>query len=283
MLCGRARRIKKSRDTLTAFMYHAGERRVSEKTLDPTSFPCGLSKSNMNYLKKVHMLCISRKELEEMYKQARRRDLFAAIVAKGYSIDELKSDKSKMQEVVDYINAKLIKETKEVETFVALFEHLGMYPEGSEVCFVLKDTVDPRKKPVKTLEELKLSIKEGTITDFGIMSEDGLRQFQLKQYQGALNTGDLFSFINESINHYGKDLGHTNLLVILQSKDSNIDDVDFEDLNKRILGIGIKSDIEVLVSYNEDNKFDVINVVYPILGTCRKERPAAFKWYSEGG
>ena len=230
----------------------------------------------------MHMLCISRAEFEEMYKQAKQEELLEAIITKGYSFEELQADKTKMQEIVDSVNVELIKNKDEIEIFVALFGHLGMYPKDSDVCFVLKDTIDPRKTPVKTLEDLKSSIKEGSITDFGIMSDDGLRQFQLKQYKGKLNTDDLFAFIEKKINHYGKDLGCTNLLVLLQSEGGDINDIDFEELNKRIIGIGIKSDVEVLISYNEENKFDVINVIYPTLGTCRKERLTDFKWHSEG-
>lgn len=228
------------------------------------------------------MLCISRTEFEQMYKQARQKELLETIVAKGFSLEELKADLSKMQEVVNSVNAELIKNKEEIEIFVALFGHLGMYPKDSEVCLILKDTIDPRKIAIRTLDELKSSIKESAITDFGIMSDDGLRQFQLKQYKGKLNTDNLFAFIESKINHYGKDLGYTNLLVLLQSEGDDIVDIDFEELNKRISTIGIKSDCEVLVSYNEENKFDVINCVYPTLSTCRKERPIDFKWHSEG-
>jgi len=230
----------------------------------------------------MHMLCISRVEFEGIYKQAKQKELFAAIIEKGYSFEELKADMGKMQEVVDSVRAELIKNKEEIEIFVALFGHLGMYPKGSKVCFILKDAIDPRKTPISTLDDVKSSVKEGSITDFGIMSDDGLRQFQLKQYRNKLTTDDLFAFIEKKLNHYGKDLGNTNLLVLLQSEGGDVGDIDFEELNKRIIGTGIKSEMEVLVSYNEENKFDVINVVYPTSGTCRKERQTEFQWYDEG-
>lgn len=229
----------------------------------------------------MHMLCISRAEFENIYRQAKREELLAAIVDKGYSFEDMKADKAKMQEVAESVQADLMKNKDEIEIFVAQFGLLGMYPKDSDLCFVLKDIVDPRKTPVTSLKTLKSSIKEGSITDFGVMSDDGLRQFQLKQYKGKLNTDDLFAFIESKINHYGKDLGSTNLLILLQSEGGDISNVDFEELNKRIQGIGIKSDIEVLVSYNENNTHNVINVVYPKLGTLRKERSSQFKWHDE--
>lgn len=217
-----------------------------------------------------------------MYKQAKREEILTAVFDAGYSLEELKANKERMLEIVDSVQGEMIKNKEEIEIFVALFGHLGMYSPESKVCFILKDVVDPRKMPIRTLNELKASIKEGSITDFGIMSDDGLRQFQLKQYKEGLNTDDLFAFIEKKLNHYGKDLGSTNLLILLQTEGGDIGEIDFEELNRRVIGIGIKSDVEVLVSYNEENKFDVINVVYPTLGTSRKPRPTEFKWYSEG-
>lgn len=227
------------------------------------------------------MLCLEKEEFENMYKEARYNDLFMFLESKGYSVDDLKKDPKKMEEVASSVSVELLKGKDEVEIFAALFEYSDVYGSDSMVCFVLKDTIDPRKTPIATLEELKASIREDSLTDFSIMSDDGLRQFQLKQYKGKATTVDLFTFINEKVAHYGKDLGNVNLLIVIQSADSDIGNIDFKELHERIKSIGLKSESDILISYNEENKFDVINSVYPTLGTNRKKRPKVFKWHKE--
>lgn len=229
-------------------------------------------------MKKINMICMSRSELEGMYREARHEQLLKVISEKGYSINELREDRNKMQEVADQVRLTYLKSKEEIEIFVVLFGHLSMYPEGSEVGFILKDTINARTVSINTLEQLKSSIKENSITDFGIMSDGDLRQFQLKQFRGKLSTCDLFKFIEKKIRHYGKDLGNTNLLILLQSEEGNMDDVDLEELSKNIHSIGIKSDIEVMLSYNENNTHDVICVIYPEVKVLRKKRPKKFSW-----
>ena len=235
----------------------------------------------MNYLKKLHMICLSQDEFEKIYKNARRHELFSAILEKGYSLGELGDDQFKVEDVVNSILPKIFSKKEEIEIFVALFEQLRMYPDGRQVCFPLKKSTDPRKLSISSLEDLKNAVEENTITDFGIICDDGLRLFQLKQYKGQLNTSDLLVFIERVINKYGRNFGDTNLLIVLQSENGDVGDVNWKEINERIACAGIKSDAEVLISFNENNMYDVIIQVYPKLGTLRKKRPTEFEWYGE--
>ena len=68
---------------------------------------------------------------------------------------------------------------------------------------------------------------------------------------------------------YG-DIGDTNLLIVLQSdKPVDIGLVNFESLQQRIKALDYAFAGEILISYNEENKFNVINRVYPELATSR--------------
>jgi len=236
----------------------------------------------MNYIRKLHMVCLGRVEFELMFKKAKEEELLQMMLAKSYSVEEIQADPAKMHEIVDSVNAEMLKDKDETELFIALFCHLGAYPDGSDVCFVLKDDVDPRKNKINTLDELKNSIKESSPTDFAIMSDDGLRQFQLKRYRGNLTTDDLFTFIKKKINHYGKDLGSSNLLILLQPEDGSEGDIDWDELNVKIKEIGIKSEIEVVISFNEKNEHDVIISVYPEVVANRRKRTEEFTWHNEG-
>lgn len=219
----------------------------------------------------MNMVCLTKDEFTAMYKGAKQAELFAEIVKMGYSLEEIRADKAKMQKVVDAVHSNRANDKEEIELFVALFSQLEHYPEGSHVCLILKDGLDPRKETPTTFDELKAALKENEITDFGIMSDDGLRQFQLKQYRGPLTTDDLFSFIESKVRHYGNNLGETNLLVVLQSPEADLGNVDFDDMCTRLNKIGIKSGSEILLSFNEENKYDVIVRVFPEVGHTKKE------------
>ena len=146
--------------------------------------------------------------------------------------------------------------------------YLRFYQDKSKVCFKLKDGSDPEKQRVDTLEKLKVAIKENDLTDFLIMSDDGCRAFQLKSFMGETNLDNLFSLIDKKLKHYGYDLGDVNLLITMQSK-GDIPDNFFEDLHSKLLQLPIKGEGCILVSYNENNMYDVMNTVYPTLGTNR--------------
>ena len=217
------------------------------------------------------MICIDTEELKSMFETKKKEELSEEILRRGLTSDQLKADRALMEEVAETVQVKMNNNKEDIELFVVSYCLSNMYSESGQICFPLKDSVNPKDMTTATLDELKESIKEGHSTDFGIMLSDGFRQFQLKQYKEKLDTDTLFSFIEKKVKHYGGDLGDTNLLVLLQSEDGLIDNVDFKDLVKRITDIDIKSDSEILIYYNEANKVDVINRVYPKLSTCRKE------------
>ena len=58
------------------------------------------------------------------------------------------------------------------------------------------------------------------------------------------------------------------MLIILQSK-GNIEKNFFEDVHERLKELVLKGTGSILITYNEENKFDVMNTVYPILGNTR--------------
>lgn len=226
----------------------------------------------MQYLKKMNMVCLAKQEFLDMYSVAKKVELLREVERRGYTLDSLRADRAKMQEVVDAVGADHANDKEEIELFVALFSQLKHYPEGSQVCLILRDGLDPRKTAISTFAELKDSLKENEITDFAIMSDDGLRQFQLKQYKDKLTLDALFTFLQSKIKHYGGDLGDTNLLLILQSAGGDLGEVDLEELCTKLHQIGIKSKSEILLSLNEENKFDVIVRVFPTVGVLREPR-----------
>lgn len=223
----------------------------------------------MKYLKEKHMICIEKEESQLLYKDMKSSELIKALMERGYNLIDLIEDKSKVQEILTEVHSKISNNKEELEIFASVFCYLEFYPPGSKVCFVLKDSINPSSLSVKSFSDLIKVIKEYTITDFGIFSEDGLREFQLKQFKGEPTTNELFKYINKVLKKYGYNLGSTNLLLVLQSEDSDLSGIDFQKLNDCLRGLEIQSKSDILVSYNEENKVNVINTVYPSLGTSR--------------
>ncbi len=142
------------------------------------------------------------------------------------------------------------------------------YSKDSQICFHLKDSYDVTKDTIDDISKLKTIVKEDDLTDFLFLSDEGSRAFQLKAFHGETDIDALFNFINKKLRHYAYDLGSVNLLITMSSKGDFKGDF-FQELHRRLSDIEIKGDGEILVSYNEESTFDVINTVYPTLGTTR--------------
>jgi hypothetical protein len=218
--------------------------------------------------KQNNMICFDSADLAKFFEIPGKSKLRNAIIANGYLPEEIITDTSKIEKIISSV--KLIEDKEDIEIFAALYLFLKFYP-GAKICFLLKNDVDPKKEAIDSLEKLKSSLKENDLTDFGFMTTDGIRAFQLKQYKGKTLVIDLLDFIEKKLLHYANDLGEVNLLIILQS-DGPITGSFFQDIHKYLMGLKIKGTGHILISYNEANKFSVINTVYPSLGTTRIPR-----------
>ncbi len=203
------------------------------------------------------------------------------ILNKGVPVSGLKGNTKMMHEIADSTRVKLLKSKEINEMLITLFNLSRIYPGESEVCFVVKNSLNPRKASIQTLNDLIDHIEENSITDFGILSSDGLRQFQVKQYKGILDADSIFSFIEKNLKHYAYDMGDVNLFIVLQGEGGFVSNDLFRELTRKIDDLELKFKSEILISYNKNNEFDVINRVYPSLATLRKQRPKEFTWHSE--
>ena len=228
----------------------------------------------MEYLKKQNMLCFEKVELAGLYKASKHKEFRGEIKKRKFSTEDLVSDKAKVHEIVDAVLAKHSNDKEEIEIYLSLFSGLlNYYSENSMICFILKNNIDPNNLSMDTLKGLKDNLKENEITDYGIMSSDGLRQFQLKQYKEELSTNALINFLLLKILHYGNNLGDTNLMVVLQGNGkSNVVNIDFEEVHQKLKQANIKSDSEILVAYNEFDENNVVVRVFPELALSRTPR-----------
>lgn len=77
----------------------------------------------------------------------------------------------------------------------------------------------------------------------------------------------MIKFIRQVLLHYGNNLGETNLLIMLEAPKwySVLEEDFFEKINKEINNLNLKSESQILITYNENNKYSVIIQVYPKL------------------
>jgi hypothetical protein len=225
----------------------------------------------MNFYKyQSHIIvCFSRKEIELLLKDSQLVEIMEAFKESGISADELLADSAKMSKMVEPFVEKFKKDGDGTEIFNATFSFAAFYREKSEICFYLKNTFNPRKAFIRSWVALKGAIDKDSMSDFIIKNQQEFLSFQLKTYHDALTTDELFEFILRQINKYGRKMGKENLIVLIQSEDADISDVDFENLQNRLLELDLGSEAHVFISYNEADQFNVTNQIYPILGTRR--------------
>lgn len=220
------------------------------------------------HYKKTNILCFDENDLKQLFELPTRARLAKEVINSGISPEALLADIDKMRAIVNKV--KVVNTKEDVEIFSALYIYLRFYSTGSKVCFKLLDSADPDKDPVRSLKKLKSVIKENDLTDFLIMSDDGCRAFQLKAFTGDTDLQSLYSLIENKLKHYGYMLGDVNLLITMQSK-GDIPENFFQELHERLKDLPIKGTGHVLILYNENNTYDVMNTVYPTLGTTRIE------------
>ncbi len=222
----------------------------------------------MEYFKKLNLLCFQSEELSNLFKQHKKRDILNEINKNPHLLlNPLK--------LVDGLVGQMHRNKEEVEMFVALGVCASFYGEGGKICFQIKG-VSPADswKEVKTLQDLKNILKEYELTDFTLIDSQNNRiDFQLKIYHGKLETKDLFNFVKDKIEHYANNLGDVNLLIQLRGNGTPYQncDIDFHNLHAELSKLNFQFKGQVLLSFNDNNKFKVINQVYPELTTSRTE------------
>lgn len=223
----------------------------------------------MHYLKSEHMVCLDAEELKRLYEDEMKAEMLMGAIERGYALEELENSVGKMQEIVDIVKEKTLGDNTTTEIFAALYCFLGFYEKGSRLCFVLKSDFNLNKNPIRSFTDLKEAIRQDQGVDFGFLSGDGLRQFQLKRYRGEAATEELFKFLESKLKHYGNNLGDTNLLVVLQSPGQDLEQIDFDELAEKLKILELSFLGEVLITFNAENKFSIIQRIYPQRGSTK--------------
>lgn len=219
----------------------------------------------MAYLyKKKHLICYDLNELEGLFHERGRGIIFKFLKENGYLLPGFQYKESELSRVLKGVNLIHDKEDKEIFSILFVFKHF--YEEEGKVCFYLRDNFDPKISVISSIDKLKLALKESDLTDFLFLHKDGFRAYQIKFYMGKLDTDNFFAFLQKKLKHYAYDLGETNLLIHLQSKDSIIPPNFFQDLHLKLKSTKIKGTGHIVVSLNEKDENHAMYTVHPFLG-----------------
>lgn len=216
----------------------------------------------MLYHPKENIICYDSPDLKALFEAPMRAWILEEVIKR--KIEDVLRDIDKMLQLV--AEWKGFKDKEEIEIFSALYLFPQFYPKGTQICFKLKDGIDPRKTPIESLDKLKIFLKENDLTDFLLRVDDGFRAFQLKAYKGKTTSKELFAFLKKKLDRYGNNMGDINFLIMLQSE-GDIPENFFKEIHEALLTLPLKGGGHILISYNENNKLDVMNTVYPTLGT----------------
>ena len=211
------------------------------------------------------MIGFDKQDLMNFLKEQAKPRIDEELCKRNWTTEDLYNDQEKMNIVGNAV--PLIQNKEEEEVFFALEIFPEFYKTESRIWFILKPGIDP--KSIVSMEILRSSLKENDLTDFLLQHADGFRAYQLKGYWGSVTTHDLFEFLKKKLLHYCNDLGSVNLAVVLRSSGDLDGKGFFEDLSNELKSINIKGAGHILIIYNEENKFSVMNTVYPFLGTTR--------------
>ncbi len=227
------------------------------------------------YYKGLNLICFEKNDLRDIFQQGKFSELLKELKRQKLSFTDLHGNKKLMDEITDVIVAKGNKRKEDIEIFSAIEYSLLFCTDKSKICFELKKGLNPHKLKIHSIDDLIHAIEEQTLMDFGIISDDSLKIFQLKQHKKKLDTHDVSETIEKALNKYGQDIGKTNLLIILQGKPIKDQtapmNIDFEKLHKHLLTKRFKFTGQILIAYNENNKHQIINQVYPDLATSQRE------------
>lgn len=231
----------------------------------------------MKYLKKLNQLCFSPAEMKGFLEGEFKRILFEELAKQQTDLSSFEKNKKAMEDFTFNLVRKNNKRTEFVELFSATnLAELVYESNNTLVCFELKKTIQPNLiTKLNTYQELVNILEKNTIVDFAIFNNDGLRQFQLKQYKNLLETEQVAKFIKKKLEGYG-DLGQINLLVLLQGPDNDDSqivpiNIDFELIHNILKNGKFKTNAEVLIAMNDRNEEEVITQVYPSLNQFRKK------------
>lgn len=207
--------------------------------------------------------CFPKEELLRMYEDYKKSLILEELTKRGKTLDNFNSI-SEAQEWMSELVQTAADDRDEHELIATLFFVADFYEDTCEVCFKLKNSFNHNKDKIDSINTLNEYRDDPP--DFIIKQSDGWRDFELKRYRNTLDTNTVFDFITEKVKHY-RDLGDMNLLLILQSKDSNDLQIDFHDLHERLIKQDYNFKGQILLSFNNNNTEMVINQVFPELTT----------------
>ncbi len=222
----------------------------------------------MEYRKEKSIIYLSKKELFALFDSAKQEELLHKIRTKDLSLG-VPGDHEKIKNVVEDMASTTSNHRDEHEIVVAAFCVVDFYSEDSQIAFEINTRFNSKKDRIDTLKDLN-EWREGSDSDFIIVSKSEHRFFQLKRYKGELVVKNLVDNILQILHKYYRDnLQSRNLLILLQPATNILPDDFFKNVHDGLTQRGLDFNGSVELLFNDNCKFSVIQTVFPILGTSK--------------
>lgn len=220
--------------------------------------------------KKENMICLDVGTLRALFERPIREELSGIVWSKvlngDISLSGLLDNQEELQKIAE--EGSMIKDKEDVEIFLAGYM-MQIFYDTEKVCFCANNSFSPERDEVDSIDDLKKHWKEDHYIDFGLVVEEGLIPFQVKGYRGKCNINELMDFLKKNLKKYGFDMSDINLHITLQGE-GDIEGDFFHEIHEKLKDLPLEGKGEIMITYNEDNEFDVLNVVYPYLRTKRE-------------
>lgn len=209
------------------------------------------------------------------------KELAYLIISKFFTnlSTQIKSEPYNTAHISEYIKglANDSVDSHDYEFFTSILDLYEQFGKNCNFCFNLKNSFDPVKSKVQTLDDLSFYREDPP--DVIVLYKSNYFEFELKRYRGNLTFESLYDFVMKKIiTHYS---GKSNYLIILQPEpNSGISYDVFKKLHenirkeKRLPGI-------IGFSLNNDNKEMILVRVFPKLEVSKRKYNSEMDMFAE--
>lgn len=196
-------------------------------------------KSNQGY-----QICLAPKKLTQMVTSAFFVRLFSnkKLYNKSYNSKEVK-------EFIQELSKKTV-DSQECEYYTELLELYYLFNKNCDFCFKLKDSYNPKKDSIRTINDLT-KFRDET-PDVIVRYQKLEYYFELKRYRGEVTFEAIYNFVKRKIiNHYSEKL---NFLITLQPQIGSLIDLDiFKKIHEKLRREKKQPGV-IGFTFNHDNK-----------------------------
>ena len=158
-------------------------------------------------------------------------------------------------------------DSTDYEFFTTILELYEQFEKKCDFCFNLKDSFDPLKNKIQTLDDLSRYREDPP--DVIVYYQDNYYEFELKRYRDNLTFKSLYDFVKKKIIlHYS---GKSNYLILIQPSPYSVISFDIFKKLHEVIKKGGKQPGIIGFTLNNNNKEIMLIRVFPKLEMTKRK------------